>query len=266
MDAEAIRERAASFGGVAGDYAEYRPGYPAEAVRWLVGTSPGTVLELGAGTGRLTAQLVALGHQVVACDPAADMLTHLRGSVPEALAVLARAEEIPLPTSSVDVVAVAQAFHWFEPDRALPEIARVLRPGGVLALVWNDGDHKVPWVQRVFELIDQPQAFETADPVAGSELFAPSDSRVFRHWQQMTKATLLGFVASTSWAATLPPPERAELLAEVGRLYDGYDRGPAGLSMPWQARCYRARVSGLGAQVTDGTDDGYDEALIAEFR
>ncbi len=109
MDAEALQRRAGSFGGVAEDYARHRPGYPADAVRWLVGTSPGRVLELGAGTGLLTGGLLALGHEVVASDPSGAMLARLRKAVVEAKPVQSRAEAIPLPTSSVDVVGAALA-------------------------------------------------------------------------------------------------------------------------------------------------------------
>lgn len=260
-----MRTRAESFGSVAGDYAQHRPGYPAEAVRWLAGPNPGRVLELGAGTGLLTEQLVGLGHEVVACDPSADMLRHLHTSVPAAGAVLARAEEIPLRPSSVDVVVAAQAFHWFDPDRVLPEIARVLRPGGVLALAWNSGDRKVPWVKRIFDLTDTQESDSLGDPVADSDLFAPSEVQVFRHWQRMDQEALLGFVASTSRAATMGADEREELLAEVRRLYDGYGRGPSGMLMPWRTRCYRARVSGLAARTTTDADDGYDDGLLIDF-
>lgn len=265
MDADAARNRADSFGSVAHDYAQYRPGYPDEAVRWLVGTSPGRVLELGAGSGLLTKRLVDLGHEVVACEPAPGMLHHLPATAPGAKPVQSRAEAIPLPTSSVDVVVAAQSFHWFDPERALPEIARVLRPGGVLALVWNSGDRKVPWVKRVFDLIELEDAADLGDPVADCELFATSDARVFRHWQPMGKQALIGFIASTSQAATMPDAERAALLDEVGRLYDGYGRGPDGMLMPWRAYCYRARVSGLAAQVHRDADSGYDDALLIDF-
>jgi SAM-dependent methyltransferase len=265
MDAEVPRNRADSFGGVADAYAQYRPSYPDEAVRWLVGSSPGRVLELGAGTGLLTKHIVALGHDVVACDPARGMLRHLAKNIPQARPLQSRAEAIPLPTSSVDVVATAQAFHWFDSERALPEIARVLRPGGVLALVWNSGDRKVPWVKRVFDLIDLEDAADLGDPVADSDLFATADARVFRHWQPMGKETLVGFIASTSQAATLPERERAALLEEVAELYDSYGRGHDGMLMPWRAHCYRARVSGLAAQASRDADAGYDDALLIDF-
>lgn len=260
-----MRRRADSFGSVADDYAQHRPDYPVEAVRWLAGTTPGRVLELGAGTGRLTRHLVALGHDVFACDPDVDMLTHLQVAVPDATPLLARAEAIPLLTSSVDVVVAAQAFHWFDPAQALPEVARVLRPGGVLALAWNSGDRKVPWVKRVLDLTDTQESDSLGDPVADSDLFARSESQVFRHWQEMSKDTLLGFVASTSRAATMPAEEREALLDEVRRLYDDYGRGSSGMLMPWRTRCYRALVSGLAAQLTDDQGDEYDDAVIIGF-
>ncbi len=263
MEPEAKRSRAESFGGVADTYAQYRPRYPDEAVRWLVGTSPGRVLDLGAGTGLLTASLTALGHEVIACDPSADMLGHLRVTAPQAHRLQARAESIPLPPASVDVVACAQSFHWFDTERALPEIARVLRPGGVLAMTWNNGDRKVPWVKRVLDLIDLEDAADMGDPVAGSDLFVASDVQVFRHWQRMDKRALVEHVASTSKFAILPDAERAVLLEEVGRIYDSYGRGSAGMLMPWRAYCYRARVSGLAVQARQ--ESGYDDALLIDF-
>lgn len=240
-----MRARAASFGGVAQAYADHRPGYPADAVRWLVGASPGRVLELGAGTGKITGELVALGHDVVATDTSAQMLQHLQRHAPGARAVVCRAESIPLSTSSVDVVVAAQAYHWFDAQRALPEIARVLRPGGVLSLVWNAADLKVPWVRKVFAMMGTTNEGVGDDPVEGSELFATSESKVFRHWQQLHRPSLIGFVASASKLATMTPADREKVLADVGALYDSYGRGPDGMLVPWRSYCYRARVTGL---------------------
>jgi SAM-dependent methyltransferase len=262
MDPEEMRERAASFGSVAGAYASYRPGYPDEAVAWLVGTNPGRVLELGAGTGKLTAPLSALGHDVVASDPSPEMLRHVRDAAPRAHRLLARAEVIPLPSSSVDIVVAGQAFHWFDLDRALPEIARVLRPGGVLGMIWNRGDLKVPWVKRLFALIGETGADRGRDPVEGSELFATSEHKVFRHWQELRRDTLIGLMSSQSYTARLPPDERAALLDEVGVLYDGYGRGPDGMLLPWYTYGYRARVAGL-ASTPPPLDDGDD--LLIDF-
>ncbi len=264
-----MRARAASFGDVAGAYADHRPGYPAEAVRWLVGTSPGRVLELGAGTGKLTAEVAGLGHDVVALDHSAQMLSHLRHT-PTVHAVVARAEQIPLATSSIDVVVAAQAFHWFDQERALPEIARVLRPGGVLSLVWNNGDLTVPWVKKVFALMDLTAAEVGDDPFEGFDLFTSSEASVFRHWQQFHRDSLVGFVASQSRAAVMTPDERDDLLAKVAELYDGYGRGPDGMLMPWKSYAYRARVSSLGnfrreTPAGAGRSGGLDGGLLIDF-
>ena len=143
------RGRAASFGGVADVYERARPGYPVDAVRWLAGDEPCDVVDLGAGTGKLTRTLVDLGHRVTAVEPLPEMLDQLRAAVPEATALQGGAEAIPLPAESADVVTVAQAFHWFDHGPALLEIARVLRPGGHIALVWNVRDESDPLVTEL---------------------------------------------------------------------------------------------------------------------
>ena len=257
-----MRERAASFAGVADAYARFRPTYPDNAVSWLVGTSPGRVLELGAGTGKLTAAISGLGHDVIATDPLAEMLRHVKKAAPAAHRVVGRAEHIALPSSSVDVVVAGQSFHWFDRDRALMEIARVLRPGGALALAWNEGDFKVPWVKKLFTLVGMSPS-DDDDPVEGSDLFATSDRKVFRHWQQFHRDSLIGFVSSQSYTALLGASERETLLAEVGELYDSYGRGPDGMLMPWIMRCYRARVSGLAAMRPD--EQNPDDGLLIDF-
>ena len=257
--------RAASFSGVAATYADHRPGYPPAAVEWLLGSQPARVLELGAGTGKLTATLCSLGHDVLATDPSAEMLSHLHRTAPPARIVRARAEKIPLPWASVDVVVAAQAHHWFDGDRALPEVARVLRPGGTLALVWNVGDLKVPWVRRFFELLQFDPAGRGEDPFTGSDVFSLTGRHVVRHWQKFFRQTMVGFAASTSYAATLPTEEREDLFGRVTELYDSYGRGPDGLLMPWISYCYRGRVQGLvsrpPAQRAPVTDDG----LLIDF-
>ena len=150
---EQSRGPASSFAQVADSYERGRPSYPDEAVRWLVGDEPLDVVDLGAGTGKLTSVLVALGHRVTAIEPLPEMLELLPAAAPGAKAVLGNAEVIPLPDAYADVVTAAQAFHWFDLDVALPEIARVLRPDGQLALVWNVRDDSEAWVAQLSELI-----------------------------------------------------------------------------------------------------------------
>jgi SAM-dependent methyltransferase len=190
------------------------------------------------------------------------MLRHLRAAAPGARPLLARAEHIPLRSSSVDMVVAGQAFHWFDLDRALPEIARVLRPGGVLGMIWNVGDLKVPWVKRLFDLVGYTGRDEGRDPVEDSDLFATSDRRVFRHWQELDRDGLIGFISSQSYTARLSDEDRDALLRKVGELYDGYGRGPDGMLLPWRVYGYRARVAGL-ASTPPPFDDGDD--LLIDF-
>ena len=150
-DADEWLRRRSSFGSVAAAYAEHRPGYPAAAVRWCVapvGRDIGSlrVLDLGAGTGKLTALLAGLGADVTAVEPDPAMLEELRRGLPSVRTLDGSAERIPLADASVDAVLCGQSMHWFDMSAALPEIARVLAPGGTLAGLWNSDDDRVPWV------------------------------------------------------------------------------------------------------------------------
>jgi SAM-dependent methyltransferase len=148
-------QRASSFGAEAAAYAEHRPDYPAAALRWALEASaiaPEKVLDLAAGTGKLTAGLLELGLEVIAVEPDAEMLAELSRTLPSVTALEGHAERIPLPDASVDAVFVGQAFHWFDPQPALTEIGRVLKPGGVLTALWNRDDDSVPWVAELAAL------------------------------------------------------------------------------------------------------------------
>ncbi len=247
---------ARSFGPVADAYDRGRPGYSREAAAWLVGRDRATVLELGAGTGKLTAELVALGHDVHATDPDEAMLAILAERVPEAVTSVAGAEAIPLRDRSVDVVVAAQAFHWFDLDVALPEIARVLRPGGQLALVWNQRDERIPWVKRLGRLIGtQDQLRAPAQPLVESGRFGFVEEKDFQVWQDVNRETILDLARSRSNVAVLDDEAREAKLAEVLAFYDDYGRGMDGMQLPYLTRCFRATV--LGAA---GADDGADDA------
>ncbi len=141
-----------SFGPVADAYDRARPSYPDEAVAWMTGNGRSMVLELGAGTGKLTEVLTQFGHEVLATDPLPEMLAVL-GKRVDAHHVVASAEHLPVRSRSVDVVVCGQSFHWFDHELAMAEIARVLRPGGVIALAWNTYDEGIPWVKRLKKLI-----------------------------------------------------------------------------------------------------------------
>lgn len=233
--------RARSFGAIAHAYERARPGYPVEAARWLTGKPPRRVVDLGAGTGKLTRTLVALGHEVVAVEPLEQMLAQLRASVPGVEALSGSAEQIPLENESVDAVVVAQAFHWFDQPAALVEIARVLRPGGVVGLIWNARDDAEPWVARLSELIGSEAEWdhETPESLAASTQFGEVERQLFRHVQGLDRATLVDLIASRSYAATMPPAEREQLLASVARLYDDVASGSE-LELPYRTYAFRA--------------------------
>jgi SAM-dependent methyltransferase len=235
------RGPATAFAEVAGAYERGRPGYPEEAVRWLAGDELRDVVDLGAGTGKLTRALVALGHRVTAIEPLPQMLELLPAAAPGAFAILGNAEVIPLPDEHADVVTCAQSFHWFDHPVALPEIARVLRPEGRLALVWNTRDDREPWVARLSGLIgsESVSKADSAEPVAASGLFGPVETAQFEHVQTLDRELLLELVRSRSYCAKLPPPEREPILDAVGELYDEV-AGPDGVRLPYVAECFRA--------------------------
>jgi ubiquinone/menaquinone biosynthesis C-methylase UbiE len=286
MDEE-LQRHARSFGPVADAYDRGRPTYPADAVAWLVGRQRATVLELGAGTGKLTAQLVAQGHDVHATDPDDAMLDILRERVPQARVSNTSAEEIPLGDRSVDVVVAAQAFHWFDHERALPEIARVLRPGGHLALVWNQRDERIPWVRKLGRIIgtqEQPIDWQSdpSETLVTSNLFGFVEHHDFKSWQDVNRETILDLVRSRSNVAVLDDDARARKLAEVLAFYDDYGRGMDGMQLPYVVSCHKAVVvdrldtapaadeeeSDTSEGIVIGTaNDGTDtEMLLIDFR
>ncbi|HEY3527937.1 MAG TPA: class I SAM-dependent methyltransferase [Nocardioides sp.] len=278
--AEPQPDWAHSFGGVAEAYERGRPTYPVEAVRWMLGDRPLTVLELGAGTGKLTRVLAELGHDVHATDPDAAMLQILEREVPGVATAQAGAEDIPLGDGSVDAVIAAQAFHWFDLPRALPEVARVLRPGGKICLLWNLRNEKIPWVRRLGTLIGtQEQETDPAQALIFSELFGFVEDREFAHWQAIDRQSIQDLVLSRSNVAVLDAEGRAAKMAEVLAFYDEYGRGMDGMQLPYVTRCYRADVLDrppVAADDDDGdtsrsdgdppTDGPDDDMLLIDFR
>ena len=222
-------------------YERGRPGYPPESVEALVaalGVGPGaTVVDLAAGTGKLTRELVAAGAGVVAVEPVRAMRERLAGALPAARVVKGVAEDMPLPEASADAVTVAQAFHWFDGDRALAEIHRVLRVGGGLGLVWNKRNESDPLQQAITELVEPYRAGAPThsslvwkDAFARTTLFTPLEERHFSWVQQADAETVVARVTSISFIATLPDPERErvaegarELVASTGTSALAYD-------------------------------------------
>jgi SAM-dependent methyltransferase len=229
-----------AFRQVAGAYERGRPGYPEEAVRWLVGEGSRDVVDLGAGTGKLTRILVALGHRVSAVEPLDEMRAELEAAVPGAHALVGQAEAIPLPAASADVVTCAQAFHWFDHEKALREISRVLRPEGRLALVWNSRDDRDPWMARLSAIIgNEPVDDDDLVAVRESGLFGQVETARFPFEQALDRDGLVDLVNSRSYCAKLTAEARAPVLADVARLYDE-TAGPDGVRLAYVTVCFRA--------------------------
>ncbi|HEY2592380.1 MAG TPA: class I SAM-dependent methyltransferase [Chloroflexota bacterium] len=229
-----------SFGAAAAEYERGRPPDPPEAIDWLLPPSPRRVLDLGAGTGKLARLLQQRGIDVVAVEPSPGMRNQLARVLPDVPLLDGTAEAIPLADSSVDVVLVAQAWHWVDPARALPEVARVLSPGGRLGLVWNIRDERVDWVRRLGDTIHGDGDRRAPEPVVGG-WFAPLERRDVEWQYRTTPSALLDMVASRSYVITLPAPQRAAVLDDVRRLVDTHPdlAGAAEIVVPYVTVCFR---------------------------
>jgi SAM-dependent methyltransferase len=240
---------AAGFGSAADVYERARPSYPEEAIRWIAertGLDYGsTVVDVGAGTGKLT-RLLALTHaRVIAIEPVEAMREVLLSRVPGVEVLAGTAEALPLPDAVADVVTCAQSFHWFANDTAIGELHRVLKPGGALVLIWNSRDMADP-LQRALEDLLAPlregaiQQLEGSwrDALAASPLFGPLEEARFELAQALTAEGVCERVASTSFVAAMPAAERAALLAQVRELVGKRD-GP--LAFPYVTEVYLSR-------------------------
>jgi SAM-dependent methyltransferase len=239
---------ALSFGAAARLYDTIRPTYPDQAVAWTLGERPLRVLDLGAGTGLLTRVLTGAGHEVVSVDPDAQMLSVLAERNPSATVLQGSAERIPLPAGAVDAVVCGQAYHWFDRQTALPEIARVLTPRGVFAPMWNLRDESVPWVGRFSEIIGSEGA--DLERQGGTRDFGPwftgTEHAVFDHGVAMTAAGLLDLVRSRSYYLTAEPERQAQLEADVRELLATHPdlAGRDRLEMPYKTHVYRSQKTG----------------------
>lgn len=236
MDDHAAHAR--SFGPAANHYERGRPPYPAVALDWLLPPGAPRVLDLGAGTGKLTRQIHARGLPVTAVDPSGGMLAKLREVLPDVPAHLGSAEDIPLPDGSVDAVLVAQAWHWVDPERAAPEIARVLSPGGRLGLLWNLRDERSDWVRRLGEILE---AGEDRRGTTVGAPFRPVETREFPWTHRVRPDQVLDLVASRSYVILLPSDERAAVLAQVRQLMATHPAlvGRTDFDLPYVTQCAR---------------------------
>jgi SAM-dependent methyltransferase len=238
--------RAASFGSAADLYERGRPPYPPAALDWLLPPTARRVLDVGAGTGKLTRLLVARGLDVVAVEPTDGMRAELTRVLPGTRALAGSAEQIPLADGAVDAVLFAQAWHWADPVRAVPEVARVLSPGGTLGLVWNERDERVGWVAELGRIIGETREDDTdEDNTSDHPRVGPPFSPLERHdvpWSHRREVReLLDMVASRSYVILLPPDERQTLLDRVRQLVetDPATAGQAEISLPYVTRCWR---------------------------
>jgi SAM-dependent methyltransferase len=246
MPAEERHRRARSFAGVAAEYDRGRPGYPSAAIEWALGPATLDVVDVGAGTGKLTEAVLAAGHRVTAVEPLAEMRTLLESRAPGARALEGRAEWLPLAESSVDAVVVGAAFHWFEQEAALAEIERVLRRPGTFALFGNSFDLSRPWVARLREILGpatlgRPGHWPEAARLERS--FEEVQDASFGHTQLVDLAQLRDYASSRSGFAVLAPEERRARLSEIDALWEQTPElsGRAVTELPWSTRVRRAR-------------------------
>jgi SAM-dependent methyltransferase len=238
--------RARSFGGVAELYQRGRPGWPAGAIEWLLGSEPLDVLDLGAGTGKLTAALLAGGHRVTALEPLPEMREILAATLPDASAIDGRAEQLPLTDQSVDAVVAGSAFHWFDRGPALAEVARVLRPPGVFGLLGNRFDTSIDW-QRKLRKVTNGGAIYRGDHWPKQpelrERYAEVEDRSIAHRMEVDVAALRDYLASTSWLATMEPDEREAHLARIDEFWatDHELRGRDTATLVWRTDVRRSR-------------------------
>jgi SAM-dependent methyltransferase len=235
------------------DYEAARPSYPPEAVAWFVENlriAPAKrVVDLAAGTGKLTRLLAPAGSDLIAVEPVEGMRSTFRGLLPDVPLLAATSEAMPFAPASLDAITVAQAWHWFDHERATAEMARILRPGGRLGLVWNARDRGEPWVDAVWAIMDRVEKrapwrdhenwrdSATAQGMAG---FGELHEGEFCHVQQTTPEGVVQRIASVSHVAVLPEAEREAVLDEVRQILATHPavRGRTTVEIPYRVDGY----------------------------
>ncbi len=234
---------AGSFGDVAALYERSRPTYPSEAIDWLLPKKARLVVDLGAGTGKLARDLVSRGLEVLAVEPSDGMRAELTRVLPGVRTMSGRGESIPLAPSSVDAVLVAQAWHWVDPIVALPEVGRVLKPGGRLGLIWNSRDESIGWIAALGRIIHRHGfAEEGSKDVDIGAPFGAAERHESRWSHHITVEELLELVASRSYFILLTAKEQDAVLRAVRSLIAMHPGtvGAHRLIMTYVTRCIRA--------------------------
>jgi ubiquinone/menaquinone biosynthesis C-methylase UbiE len=246
-DADQRARQANSFGAAAEAYDRARPSYPVEAVTDALGPPPLHILDLGAGTGKLTRVVAAAGYQVVAVDPDAGMLEVLGRAAPQVERRQGSAEAIPADDDSFEAIVAGQAFHWFDVETAGPEMVRVLRPGGLVALLWNiraAGEHD--WIAAYDELVQMVHhAADDDEPPHLGPLFTAPQARWYEHAQRITVDDLVALAESRSYVITAQPAERDRILTGVRDLGERTlaASGEDTLRLPYRLQVWTARVA-----------------------
>ncbi len=238
-------EQAASFGGAAAAYERSRPSYPDAAVEWIVPAGARKAADVGAGTGKLTRLLLERGLAVTAVEPSAEMRETLARGLPGATALAGSGEELPLADAAVDLVTYAQAFHWVDIRRACAEAARVLRPGGRLASVWNVRDDAEGWMRELSDLVEGFGAHHMlGDEFAFRDPFGPTEHLEVRWTRPMSAEKLVDLFSTRSYLILAPEEDRRRVLGEIRELADGHPElaGRESFEMPYITRCFRAEA------------------------
>jgi SAM-dependent methyltransferase len=243
-------DHALSFGAVSADYDRFRPPYPPEAVAWVANAEPpARVVDLGAGTGILTRLLLGLGHRVVPVEPDAGMRAQLAAATPGTAALAGTAEEIPLADGAADTIVAGTAYHWFDRDRAHAEAARVLRPDGTFAAIWNVRDESHDWVAQLGRIADRwrhdrrGSDDEIRRLTSFGERFAGFERAEFPHAVPHTPDSLVAMMTTRSYYLTAAPHDRAEIERSLRTLITEHPdlAGRTDFALPYRTLAYRAR-------------------------
>ncbi|MGD0310887.1 MAG: class I SAM-dependent methyltransferase [Acidimicrobiales bacterium] len=214
------------------------------AVDWVVRSMGGTAADIGAGTGALTRVLSERMQTVIAVEPDARMLEVLRRRSPRTPAVRSWAEQLPIRSGSLDVVTISSAWHWMDPERTIYEIGRVIRPGGVLGVIWNGADRSVDWVNELLgdrdpSPGDRDRRSRHRFELPSGSPFADLEGTVVRWSRSMTQDQLIGLAGTYSSTITMAPEQRERELARVRRAAASVV-GDDAVEVPMGCRCWRA--------------------------
>jgi SAM-dependent methyltransferase len=249
---EGTKILAQSFGQVAHEYDRLRPDVPPEALDWALPSDASRIMEIGAGTGKVTRLLVARGAEVHAVEPDARMRAVLEATTPGADIVDGRAEELPAVDSSLDAVIASSAWHWVDEQRAVPEVARVLRPGGVLALLWCGPDRTVDWMralwaggaaltEEVAEQVDATRRRRHTVDLGDQNWFEEPETHRFMWTNAMSSVDLVALAGTYSAVITMPEAQRRQYLDSMTRFLSDHLAGSDSVEVPMRCLCWRAR-------------------------